>query len=300
MIDPEPAWTRQFDSKVSSWSSHVWLHGAHAVGQWYALERETGEVVWRRDFEAADRIAGIAGNVIVATKAINGQPRVPGEGCHALDLATGTSLWSKPGRFRRKRAVAPVEINEREVQCEGGDVLDLRTGERIGSAAPRSDERWFGWRRTEADELFETALVGSHRGPPVAVAPGCLLEYLLDQPLGHGLQGRDAAGEPTWRFVLSSTPYVAGSAHRERRLVSPWFYYLVGEQPPMRPIDPEFPKYFEYVTSERHLLCIDARTGACVQDVSLGIWNRCAIEDADAQGILLSYDESVLAYHARA
>src|SRR5690606_17253176 len=301
VIELEPAWSCRLDHAVSSWSSHVWLHGGHAVGQWYALARETGAVLWQRELEAADRIAGIAAGVIVATTAINGRPQLPGEGCHALELATGALLWSKPGRLGRRHAVAPIEVGDREVRCANGDLLDLGTGERVGRAEPRLDDQRFRWRRTEADDLFATMLLGRHRGPAVEVAPGCLLEYLYlpDEGQGHGLQGRNPAGEVTWRFALSSTGYQAGSSHQDHRLVSPYFYYLVGERPPSQPIDPEFPKFYEYVTSERHLLSVDARTGELVQDVALGTWNRCAIEDADRDGVLLSYDQTMLAYHRR-
>ena len=175
-----------------------------------------------------------------------------------------------------------------------GAVFDARSGELTRRVEAVAKYPGRPWRSTEADALFGT--LSSRES--VDVGAGRQLAYAPsgDGPLFHGLRGRARDGTDAWRFDLASTGYHAGSSHYDHRLVSPHFYYLVAEAPLMEPIEPGNDKFVRWVASERHLLTLDVRTGALIQDVPLGVWTQCSIEDADAQGVLLSFDTTVLSY----
>lgn len=68
MLDEIPSWTFSSSKPLTQWYGHVHLLRDHAVGQWFCVHRESGQLMWQHAMLRANDICNIDSGVIVASE----------------------------------------------------------------------------------------------------------------------------------------------------------------------------------------------------------------------------------------
>jgi hypothetical protein len=325
MIDPKPSWSFAARKHLYLWYGHVHLLPEYAIGQWFAVKRNSGECLWENGFDRTNNIFEITNGVILADETRSDGPWTASFGCYAISLATGAVLWKWHGTGVRgilSRVLEPVTIATSEFRpgfygirgneavTKQGHVLDLQTGMLLRREKEISIPR----KNYEA----ETAAQRIYGGQPVAIGdnlslstrePGRLKEKRPDgilmishpkptRPFGFIL--RNHRGQTVWDWSPSEAGLHPVTNYFGWRLVGSELFILCAEGPTTVPINPQKPMIVRRCAAKYRLLCLDALTGKVVQDIPLTEkpLNSCRIEDVDQAGMLISHDERVLNYYS--
>ena len=94
MIDRDPVWRFSSDRQLTQWYGHVQLLPSCAIGQWFCVDRQSGDLKWQRQHFRASSICGFDSGVIVAYEMRSDGPWTAGFGCYGLSLESGELVWS--------------------------------------------------------------------------------------------------------------------------------------------------------------------------------------------------------------
>lgn len=316
MLEPTPHWRYVSKRPLTQWYGHVHLLKDHVVGQWFCLDRESGNLNWVRTFYRPNSVEGFSGGIIVATETRSDGPWTASFGCYGISLETGRLLWTShasgvwgrtlrvldfvPG-FTNEFRDTPCYVEEGKVFCASGRVLDVQRGTLLEKLTPEAVQAYK--KPVTLGQLFYR----SHHGnaaSPIAISNGILLLHIIPtdstNQSGWKIAATTEAGEPLWTFSIEQLGrYIDGNFY-SYRLLPPFLYLVVSEEPRYRP-HPTKKHYVLGNASRWHLVTLDIATGAVLQDFSLGNEkiDECRIEDVDEEGLLISHGNHSLSYFRR-
>ena len=317
MLDPAPAWTYSGKQPLTQWYGHVHLLPDHAVGQWSCVERATGRLLWQSHIRRANTFCGVDSGVIVASEMRSDGPWTCSFGCYGIALDSGALLWVSHGDGIRGRLArmldfvpgltnelrdAPHHVENGEVFCESGRILDVRSG-RVLKHVARDAVPSHESASSVGQEFYNT---GMREAPPrFAIGNGLFLRRSqATTPEGQRgvlqIAAEDEGGASLWQFsTVRLGRYIDGNFY-SYRLVPPFLYLVVSDEPRYKP----HPRGGRLVVPNRtrwHLVTLDLLTGEIRQDFSLGDeqHDECRIEDVDHRGLLISRSNRELLYFVR-
>ena len=317
----KPKWCFTSNRGLVRWYGHVRLLPDLVVGQWFAIQRMSGDTVWERKFHRINTVHAIVGDTILATEMRSDGPWTADFGCYAIDLLKGTVRWSwygrgLLGRLARIGDYVPGFTNELRtgfshqiddtVVTRAGDVLDIRSGE---------------WQRRDKD-LQAKSVEPAPKSPAQILykAKTCILDSGIcltarherakkELPVtgseGSGakvqirVQAHDSEGRKVWDWGPGDLGLHAVTNYYGWRLVGSKIIFLGGEAPSVVPIDPAIPLRVKRNPTLYHLVEIDAISGKLTKrfQVTAAPSAECRIEDADEAGMLLSISGKHLGYY---
>jgi hypothetical protein len=214
-----------------------------------------------------------------------------------------------PGFTNELRDV-PLSVEDRQVFCASGRVLDIQTGKLLRMEQHKRETVAFQ-DRSDAHRLYMTHNTTprpdpievskeqfiSHRHPDDSEEDDGKPRSVRDRPL----YGFDAKGTILWEFKLDSMGFFDEGNFFAYRLVNPYVYYVVSDREIYVPIKPEEPMVVRRQPGNWRLLTLDARDGQVVQQFQLTSAPRdsCRIEDADEDDLLVSIEGKTLQYYPR-
>ncbi|HTW94318.1 MAG TPA: hypothetical protein VMD30_05975, partial [Tepidisphaeraceae bacterium] len=204
-------------------------------------------------------------------------------GASAIRLADGELIWSQPLR--------PVSLERSEFVCMDGTVRDLRTAQIIGQRPPLNERTAL----LAANRTLEASLrlTKISKSKPLELIEGI---FVTGEPAGSDYSAESQDGRPLWHYSPADAGWHFGRGYY-RFVAPPYIYLLASRTPPYQSSDG---KRFQDVPTQRFFLALDIRIGEIVQELDLGVWNGlCAINDVDAGGVILSFENRILAYHPR-
>ena len=285
MLQTTSLWSLDRPKDESAWPDRLRLHGDLVLGQWYALDRRDGSVVWERAVRGVNYITGIHDETIVCARVEHGW--TSGVGARALHLKTGEMLWSM--------GIRPLQVRGGEIVCMDGTVRDIVSAAILRRGAP--PPRFFG---ADMEESLSHALTMTHSAAPaLPLAPGLFVAHR--SPAGErrgsdALCGFDGEGSVLWWFSPEEHGWHCAVTRVDRHVVPPYVYLVASAKPPY--VHVGFDR-IRMVAAKRYLLVFDARVGRVVQQLSLGTWQgHVHLEDADPRGVLLSFMDRHISYFA--
>lgn len=312
MLTESPQWTFASKRPLTQWYGHVQLLSTHVLGQWFCLDRESGERKWQRRMFRPNTIDGVESGVIVAIEMRADGPWTAAFGCYGISLENGGYLWISHGEgvwgrfvrlldffpgFTNELRDTPHHVSDGKVFCSSGRVLDIQSGRLLDRMDPEL-VRAYETARTPEDDFHRSHFEQQHQ--KVRIADGLVLQYAGAGP-GYKWGVLDIAaetetGRPLWRFSNNQLDrHVA-----QYRLALPFLYLVVSDEPEDKP----HPTKKHYVLPNPtlwHLLAIDLWTGSIVQDFPLDHRKlaKCRIEDVDDTGLLIGKSCRELVYFRR-
>lgn len=282
MIQNRPSWTLDRPAGTRAWPDRVRLIGRFLLGQWYCLNRDDGSEVWQRTLPSVNFITGVHdGTILCATIAPGWKS---GVGACGVRLADGEMIWFEP--------LSPVSLDKSEFFCMDGTVRELKTACVVGQR-PAVDE--FAVLYANPNLELSLRLNKIYGKGPLELVAGIFVTGEVGGVGEYTATSRD--GRALWRYSPAEAGWHCGPSRDDRFVAPPYIYMLGSRTPPTRPVDG---KRFEYVPTQRFWLALDIRLGEVVQEFDLGVWNGpCGIDDVDESGVILSFENVVLAYHPR-
>jgi len=245
------------------------------------MNRVDGSVVWEQSLPSVNYVVGVNDGIILCATIRAGWRS--GSGACALRLNDGKVIWSD--------ALSPVSLKDGTFLCMDGSVRDLPTA-RIVRQQPALGEFAPLEARRSSDLGLELDL-GALRKRSLQLAPGV---FVTGHTQHSDYSAATREGEAIWRYSLKEAGWHCGRSGVDHFVSPPYIFMLVSASPTLRQIDGSF---FERIPTRRHLLALDIRSGAVVQELDLGVWRRCAINDVDDDGAVLTFEKTHLAYHRR-
>lgn len=315
MVVEEPEWTFSSKRPLTQWYGHVQLLPNDALGQWFCVDRRSGALRWQRVLFRPNTICGVDSGVIVASETRSDGPWTADIGCYGISLDDGRLLWISHGSgvwgwlgrlldfvpgYTNEFRDAPHHITDGKVFCYSGRILDVRTGwllERTTSDAVMADRK----PRSLAQQFYDSG--DERERAKIAVGKDLVLYHAA--PEGSGRRNWEIAaeidsGQPLWRISASQLGRQIDGNFYSYRLVPPFMYLVVSDEPRYRPHPTKKPYALPNPT-RWHLMTVDLATGVVVQDFSLDDRKlaECRIEDVDDHGLLIGKSNRELAYFRR-
>ncbi|BDI30955.1 hypothetical protein CCAX7_30060 [Capsulimonas corticalis] len=315
-IDPEPAWRYESRTGISGYLSHVDFYGPYVIGQWFCLDAATGAIIWRRAQKQANEIIGVDAGVIVASEMMTVSCWTASIGCYGISLVTGELLWTSdsdgirkylwkaleciPGLINEFRDT-PIAVENGEVICASGRILDIHNGRRIAHDRKRVE-------RVREDKPDKSDAERLYYGERVPLQDNPSLRLSIDtRPLSKDVEPQDnyddippydlrlrlvdRDGAPQWLYSVSDDGYFAEGNFYASRYQYPYVYIIAYDKRPYIPIDEEKPGYVRRNTAQCRLLALDVRQGKVIQNTPLAetpTANEYRIEAINDQGLLIS------------
>ena len=316
MLAEEPRWMFASSKPLTRWYGHVHLLPNHVVGQWFCVDRLSGQVKWQLNFGRPNTITAVNSDVIVASEMRSDGPWTASFGCYGICLDTGQLLWKSHrsgfwGRFVRLLDFVPGftndlrdtphHVEDGKVYCQSGRVLDARTGQTLQKVDPeiiRSHEKPISL----GQQFYDSGLETDH--PRVAIGDGLFLRHVqATKGKQRGvleISAQNKSANSTWRFSVEQFGRHIDGNFYSYRLVPPFIYFVVSDEPRYKP----HPTKEHYVLPNPtlwHVISIALETGKIVQDFSLGSdkLEECRIEDVDDRGLLIGKSSRELLYFER-
>ncbi len=323
MVNPEPVWSFRAKNHLIQWYGHVHLLSAHVVGQWFSLNRKTGECLWEHGFHRANAIFDTVDDVILASETRSDGPWTADFGCCGISVTKGVVLWRWSGngiwgRMVRALDFVPGFTNDfrtsfagmRGAECatHRGDILDVRTGQWV-----RRESDITSWKK---DYSPQTPSQKMYYGQRVEILPNKWLslreaqvkvEKRADGGSVHsfpkktrpfGFVMNDSQNKLLWDWSLEELKLKPITNFCGWRVIGTRLLVLGGEESDTVPIDPQKPFIVKRNPTRYHLLVIDTLSGQILKKLSVATEKvtECRIEDADELGVLLSHDNKNLKY----
>ena len=314
MLHAEPAWTYAPRHALTIGDGRLHLLPEHVIGQWFCLDRKSGEPLWDRAACQADDVVGVSEGVIVAREEWAQGPTSSCFGAFGISLQTGELLWEShydhPGRGRlwgRILRLLPIAHRDYALAVRGaecltmrGRVLDIHTGEETRhESSPKS------W--PETAEREESPSYRLYRRQPVDCGQGRILRHgTPEKPAKEGSfpDGtfrfflNDASGSPQWTFDFAQTGHFINGNYYSYRLAGAWIYMVVSDRPQRIPIDPARPAAKRKNPAQYFLWTLDLDTGQVCQQIRLSEEDvtHCSIQDLDDGALLIRCDDRAMLY----
>lgn len=318
MLMPDPTFRFRPRHSLTQWYGHVHLLDDRVVGQWFCLNRATGQCQWERTHARPNTFVGAAEGVIIASEMRSDGPWTATFGCYALSLDTGDLLWVShaegfAGRLLRALDFVPYFTNDlrdsanavigHECICNSGRVLDVRTGKLLRRISKSEFDRLTAQPGTQAEAFYNS--VYSPNLVRIRLNEGWL--SYVRPPAGkqpdHDFRAcltRDD-GTEIWTFDLASLGlHMSHTNFYSFRLDRPVMYVFASEEPTLvrregvlLDLQPNPAIY--------HLLTIELASGRVVQDIRIAQrkFTFCRIEDIDDAGLLVANSEHELLHFAK-
>ena len=296
MIVDKPSWRFTARDALTDWYGHVHLADGKAIGQWFCVDLQSGRRLWEHTFEGPNTICGISDGVIVATETKSGGPWTASFGAWGISVETGKLLW--PARRevswgRRLLELLPgvgppvpgtaVHVAGSLCFCEGGKVLNIRSGDVVGGYATDPEE----W-RAKAEE--KDASQNLYTGRSCRLDNGDVLSHGSEDDEGFHLLRIAPNGESRWHFDLGREGHFITGNYYSYRYRDGFVYMVVSDRYRELTFDPTKPHDGHYF-----LWTLDVQTGRLCQKVTIPDWaGECRIEDVDERHILVSTANKML------
>lgn len=315
MLDPTPVWTYSRKKSLANNYNHVHLLPDHVVGEWFCVERPTGRFLWQSKLYRPDTIFAVDSGVIVATELRSDGPWTLYFGCYGISLDSGALIWASHGSGIRgvlaricdlipgctnELRDAPVYVQDGQVFCNSGRVIDVKTGHFLKMLTP---DIVYSHKKTPSDRYQFYSSDRLAMGEGIVLEEDLRLRYeRIVEPQNGVLKfvANNSAGEVLWTFSTEMLGrQIDGNLH-SWRLVPPFLYLVVSNGPRHRP----HPSRKHWVLPNPtlwHFVTLDLATGKVLQDFSLGNEKQeeCRIEDMDDHGILISKTRREFSYFTR-
>lgn len=321
MIDPKPSWSFTAKEHLRLSYGHVHLLTDHVVGQWFVLNRNSGERLWERDFRRVNTIFEITNGVILVAETRSDGPWTADFGCYGISLATGAMLWrwygcGVRGALARLFEQLPAVTNElrpgfygvrgTEVATAQGHILDLLTGKLLRHESPISiPKKDYNVRSAaqkvydgDAVEIGQNAFISTRepltRREKRSNGRTMISTPKLTRPFGFVL--RNEQGRVIWDWSPEDLGLHPLTRYYGWRLVRSKLLVLGGEEPPKIPTVPDS---LRMRATKYHLIVLNALDGDVTENVSISDeWaESCRIEDVDEKGVLISRNNRCLDYY---
>ena len=312
MIDREPAWRFTSDRQLTQWYGHVQLLPSCAIGQWFCVDRQSGDLKWQRQHFRANSICGFDSGVIVAYEMRSDGPWTAGFGCYGLSLESGELVWSSHGTgligklsrildfipgFTNGLRDSPSIVADGKVFCSSGRILNVLNGELLSKISPY-EVRKMKPPQSDARQLYDSHIGNSESNVSIG-------DLVLAHPSDGKQRGKwsivaKTKEQDAWRFDISQTGLHIDGNYYSYRLATPYIYLVLSDESRYKP-HPTHPQTVVANPTRWHLLCLDVATGQIVQQVSLGdeLLDECRIEDVDEHGLLIRRSSKELVYFRR-
>jgi outer membrane protein assembly factor BamB len=316
MVHETPAWRYQTEHSLTLGYGHVHLLPNHVLGQWFCVERESGQVLWDSPVAEADSVVGVSEGVIIATESRMSGPGTYTYGVFAISLETGKLLWTSHFARRSGRGLLEAAANwfgidtvdyasgVRGSECitAAGRVLDLHSGKELRREPASAGESWPAFWKLKPPGWH---LYGRH---PVECGSGRILRHGLPgapKKEGVGPDGTfncflsDAQGQPLWSFDLAGTGHHIRGNFFSYRLSDGFVYMVVSDRPQSVPIDPAKPMIVKDNPAHYSLWVLEVDSGNICQKFRLTgeETTNCRLEDIDDRALLLSCGKSALLFN---
>ncbi len=315
MLVEKPLWIYSNKVPLTQWYGHVHLLSENVVGQWFALKRPTGELLWQRRFLRANSICGFDSGVVVASETRSDGPWTCEFGCYGISIENGRLLWTSHREglfgaivrgldfiplFTNELRDSPHHVHDGKVFCYSGRVLDVLNGKLVERQSRVSitsfstpDSIAYKFYNSKEDEKLEVTIGQqemrlSHLRAKMPF-PSNQQNFFADNKFGQRL----------WSFTLNDNRRHIDGNFFSYRLVPPYLYLIVSNERRYKPTGKANMVMPNPTTWQ--LLTLDLHNGKIVQDISLGPNKQaeCRIEDLDDTGILISRSGLELMYFQR-
>lgn len=298
------------------WYGHVHLLPSHVVGQWFCVDRESGELSWQRTMFRPNTICGVDSGVIVASEMRSDDPWMASFGCYGISLENGKLLWTSHrngfwGRITRLLDFVPGFTNELrdtaqrvqdgKVFFQNGRVVEIKTGQplqRFDREIVQSHQK----QATMGSRFYSSGIEKDH--PRISIGNGVFLRHAQTTPGFQSgvlkIAAETEAGELIWLFSPDQLSRRIDGNFYSYRLVLPFLYLVVSDESRYKP-HPTQEHCILPNPTRWHFVTVDLVTGRVVQDFSLGdeLLKECRIEDVDDHGLLIGKSSHSLVYYQR-
>jgi hypothetical protein len=293
----KPRWTYSNLNNLTKWYGHVDYYGQYVIGQWFALNADTGTEYWSRRFFRPTTVFVCKYDVIVASETRSDGPWTGNFGIYGIDAKTGNLLWTNHGRgiwgkflrcldyvpkFTNEFRDVPIYSVDQYVFTERNRTIDIRTGREfpLPNVKPpkqhdRPDKKLYQNKSLEID------------GDTVNVE-GVRDDFMICR--------RDKTGHDVWRFAAKDCSlYVAGNYY-SYRLHYERIYIVVGDAPNYVPINDSNPWHVKPNPANYQMGIVDVSSGEFKLVPLLDAMHRkeCRIEAICDSRILVSCDGTYL------
>lgn len=296
----EPRWTFSNPLGLSKWYGHVDYYGHYVIGQWFALDAETGKPYWSRRFLRPTTVCGCAHDVIVASETRSDGPWTAGFGIYGIDARSGSLRWVNHGRgfwgkllrcldyvpgFTNEFRDVPKCLVDQYVVTTRGRILDVRTGHDCPSvkiSEPNNEDRSGPQYKLYDNKSLETdghtIKVEGHRD-----------DFVIFR--------RDKNGNDIWRFAAKESSLHVDGNYYSYRFHDGRIFIILGDAPNYVPINEAKPLYVKPNPANYQLGILDIKSGKCtiLPLANAMRRNECRIEAIRDSRMLVSCDCAELA-----
>jgi len=296
----QPRWTYSNGRRLTQWYGNVDYYGPYVIGQWFALDADTGEELWSGSFRRATTVFGIAQGVIVASEMRSDGPWTIDFGIYGIDVKDGTLRWTNHGRgfwntmcrlldhvpgFTNELRDAPKFIAGDYLVTRKERVIDIRSGrQRHGipvEVEAESDNR-------DREQRFYDDKSISVENDDVLRVEGYRNEFSITR--------NDKIGRQQWKFRAKDFESFVRGDYYSYRLVGENVLVILGDAPDCVPINPSKPLYVKPNPANFRLGIVDVESGDCrvfaLQQSRQRI--ACRIEAIQGSRLLISCDDALL------
>lgn len=298
----EPEWTYTNPRRLTKWYGHVDYYGPYVIGQWFALDAQTGAEHWSRTFNRPTTVCGCTHDVIVASETRSDGPWTAGFGIYGISAPTGELFWTNHGRggwgkllrcldfvpgFTNEFRDVPRYIVDGHVITASGRCLDVPTGQpnpAMQLTSPAETERTSPARKLYDDKALEidgdTISVQGHRG-----------DFMI--------QRRDRHGQEVWRFAAAERALHVDGNYYSYRIHGGQIFIVLGDAPNVVPIKKSAPFHVKPNPANYQLGILDVTSGDCKLYPLTDALQRteCRIETIRDDRILISCEGRQLAQY---
>jgi len=296
----EPRWTYSSPLGLTKWYGHVDYYGHYVIGQWFALDAETGQPYWSRRFHRPTTIYGCASDVIIASETRSDGPWTADFGIYGIDAHTGNLRWVNHGRgfwgkllrcldyvpgFTNEFRDVPKCFVDQYIVTTRGRILDVRTGHDCPSVKitePNNDVRSAPQHKLYYNKSLKTD------GDTIKVE-------------GHrddfAILRRDKNGNDIWRFAAKDLSLHVDGNYYSYRFHDGSIFIILGDAPNYVPINEATPLHVKPNPANYQLGILDVSSGKCKLEPLANAKQRkeCRIESIRDSRMLVSCDGTELA-----
>ncbi|MDX1946498.1 MAG: hypothetical protein SFU86_13945 [Pirellulaceae bacterium] len=293
-----PRWTYSNSSRLSKWYGHVEYYGPYVIGQWFALNAETGAEYWSRRFFRPTTVCDCAHDVIVASETRSDGPWVFDFGIYGIHAQTGKLLWTNHGRglwgrmlrcfdyvpgFTNEFRDAPERVVGRYVVTSAGRFLDIGTGHQCPS--PVLEKPHCGDRLALNRELYDNKSLAMD-GDTILVQ-GHHDDFVILR--------RDKSGREFWRFAAKERGLHVDGNFYSYRLHNGRIFIILGDAPKYVRIKASSP-YVKRSPANYYMGILNVSTGKCdlFPLAEAKLRTECRIESIRDDRVLISCDDTQL------
>ncbi len=311
MVDLTVRWQYRASHSLTQYYGNVELLPGRVLGQWFCLERSTGQLLWHQNFTAPNTVFAVRDDVIIASETRSDGPRTANFGIYGISLINGKVIWRDGDKDflgnlfgLNLLGETAVEVRDNgEVVTQSGRVLDLKTGNNIRKEKTRADRDILPI--NPGEKLYGLKAVDCGRGKILKLGTPGQPENKDSWNFSTNLClfQEDKGGEIVWEFQLEKRGYFIEGNYFSYRYRPPFVWAIASDKPLYIP-DPQHPKYlvFNQEPKAYFILVLDTNSGEIVKTVPLGggeVFNSCRLESIDDSNILVSgtnYQNTLLCF----